>query len=402
MAANRGKSFSDFLRKYRTTRGLTQKELADLADMGLSTLKKYESDHDDSTPRQFYVRALADALGLGDDARDEFIGLSRKERAGGVDTPAPDDTGLLESAEASSRSLDDTQPLMLVPSDVTPHSALRALGAMLQEFVTVLYNHYRGRPGRLVSVAIALLVIAGVAALVLAAITPQRADNVSGYESIVTYASDETLCAGVTPLCQTVTGSVQGSVHMVCWQDALGFGGKQNRWFYIQAPDGSEGFVHAAAVSRQIITPYCSKIPWMNATAWALNQDGQTTIPLAATNSNNAKYRASSSWLFAYDAWRLGGGHTPVHSAATAQQTWEMYEASGAWHLTSSMPPRGSLVFFSYNNVGRVALALGNGLVEIAQDTDDITDDTRLRPVTHMSIAQVGLPQLGYVPPILV
>ena len=232
-------------------------------------------------------------------------------------------------------------------------------------------------------------------------------DSVDSYESVVTYVNDVTLCAGVTALCQVASASVQGSVHMVCWQDAVGITGKQNRWFYIQAPDGVEGFVHAAAVSGQIITPYCSKISWMNTTAWALNQDGQTTIPATATSGTNAKYWSSSSWLFGYDAWKLGGGHTPVHSAATAQQTWNLYKANGATYPASSTPPRGSLVFFSGNSTGRVAVALGNGWVEIAQRTDgtdgtDGTDDTRILPVTHMTIAQVGLTQVGYVPPNLV
>jgi transcriptional regulator with XRE-family HTH domain len=387
------------LKACRQDAKLTQEALAERVGVTPQAIVNYEGGK--RIPREYTVKKLATELKLTGNKRKEFVASSRQSRSGRIDARLPVDEEIAVSLGAPSQSLDDTQPLM-PPSDVTPRSALRALGATLQEFVTVLYKHYRGRPGKLLPAAMLLLVIAGVAALVLVAIFPRQVNSVSGYESVVTYANDEILCPGVTSLCQTVTGSVQGSVHMVCWQDAVGFGGKQNRWFYIQTPDGSEGFVHAAAVSKQIITPYCSKISWMNATAWALNQDGQMTIPLAAINSNNAKYSSSSGWLFAYDAWRLGGGHTPAHSAATAQQTWEMYEASGAWHVASNMPPRGSLVFFSYNTVGRVALALGNGLVEITQDIDDTTDDTQIRPVTHMTIAQVGLPQLGYVPPNLV
>ena len=314
----------------------------------------------------------------------------------------------------------DTPPSMDVADaegvDLSNATSRRAFHANMAALYRFPFPESWSRPPIPRLYAVSLLVIVGLLFLTMTIFNHVGVDSIGGmngmdsvnnvdtYESVVTYVNDVTLCAGVTALCQIASASVQGSVHMVCWQDAVGITGKQNRWFYIQAPDGVEGFVHAAAVSNQIITPYCSKISWMNTTAWALNQDGQTVIPTTATDGTNLKYWSSSSWLFAYDAWKLGGGHTPVHSAATAQQTWNLYKENGAWSPAASAPPRGALVFFSYHNTGRVAVALGNGWVEIAKGADglDGTDDSRILPVTHMTIDQVGLTELGYVPPNLV
>lgn len=431
MAANRWNSFGEAVEACRRRASLSQKELADRAHVGYSTVKAYEGNSD-RAPNQSAVRSLADVLGLEGDERDEFIALSQRKRRAKVvrkvalegdecdersesvaltlsknqsDIAEADALALSDADITAPMVADDLEPSQFLddrqdrqaqaPSDATPHSAHRAHVATLQEFLTVLYNHYRGRLGKLLTFAISLLATVGLVILSLTAVIYWRTDR---YESVVTYTNDEVLCAGGTDLCQTVSASVQGHVHMVCWQDAISFGGTKNRWFYIQAPDGSEGFVHASAISQQIITPYCSKISWMNATAWALNQDGQMAIQPNAKSGNDVTYWSSSSWLFAYDAWKLGGGHTPVHSAATAQQTWEMYKANGAWHAASNMPPRGSLVFFADGSIGCVGVSLGNGWVEMAQGTDE----AQLLPVTHMTIAQVGLTQVGYVPPILV
>ncbi len=400
MAANGWSSVKEALNERRAELRLTLEMLAERTNIPYDTVKSYTSGRRKNPGKEHAIQ-LAIALEWDGDTRDKFLDLCRRKQprtamadmvapaAVDIPIPAPLDTDLLEPAEAPSQSLGDVPPQM--PSDVTPRATLR-------EFFTVLYNHYRGRPGKLVSIAMSLLVIAGVAALALAAIFPRQVNSVSRYESVVTYANDETLCPGVTTLCQIVTGSVQGSVHMICWQDAVGINGKGNRWFYIQAPDGSEGFVHASAVSQQIHTPYCSKISWMNAVAWALGEDGQITIQSDARKGSDATSWSSQSWLFAYDAWKLGAGHTPIYSGATAQQTGEMYRGTGAWRTASSSPPRGSLVFFTDGGSGRVAVSLGNGWVEIAQSANE----TQMLPVFHMTIAQVELTQVGYVPPNLV
>lgn len=227
--------------------------------------------------------------------------------------------------------------------------------------------------------------------------TPTSSGGSDGYESSVPTATAETFCPGTSVLCQAAEGSVQGAVHMVCWQDATWTDGKSHRWFYIQAPNGSEGFVHAGSVASQITTPNCTTISWINAAAWALGQDGQWKVPANAKNGNTVTYWSSWCWLFSYDSWKLGAGHTPVYSAPTAQQVFNLYKSNGRMYAASSLPPRGALVFFSFGNVGHVAVSLGDGQIETTQGYKE----SQMLKVTHKTLTQEGLTELGYVPPAL-
>lgn len=252
-----------------------------------------------------------------------------------------------------------------------------------------------GRKQKLLAGWLIALVALSLSVWSLLAIFPARA---ASYESNVSASTAETFCPGSTALCRAVAGSVKGTVHMVCWQDATWTDGKSHRWFYIQAPNGSEGFVQASAVSKQITTPNCTTVSWVKAAAWALGQDGHTTIPTNAKNGNQATYWSSWCLLFAYDSWKLGAGHTPLYSGFTAQQVWNLYKSHGKTHAASSLPPRGSLVFFSYGSAGHVAVSLGNGWVETTQGGVE----SLKQPVTHKTLAQMKLPQIGYVPANLV
>jgi hypothetical protein len=224
-----------------------------------------------------------------------------------------------------------------------------------------------------------------------------RSGSPTNYASNTPTTTAETICPGTSAVCQTVEGYVSGPVNMVCWQDATWTDGQSHRWFYIQAPNDSEGFVHAASVAHQITTPNCSTISWINAAAWAIKQDGQTQVPANAKNHNKVTYWSGWCWLFSYESWVIGAGHTPVYSDDTAQLVWNWYRSHGRTLAVSSMPPRGSLVFFSYGSAGHVAISLGDGWIETTQG-----DLGQTLPVTHKTLAQEGHIQLGYVPPNLV
>ena len=184
-------------------------------------------------------------------------------------------------------------------------------------------------------------------------------------------------------------------VNMVCWQNPTS--DINHRYFYIQASNGLEGFVHAGAVvqSTQTKTPGCGTVLWINAANWALSQDGQAKVPANAKNGNTVTYWSGWCWLFTFnDAWKLGAGHTPRYSGATAQATYNLYVSHKLMHGATSSPPRGSLVFFKYGTIGHVAISLGDGRVETTRGNLGQT-----LTVTHMTIAQQGLAQLGYVLP---
>lgn len=222
---------------------------------------------------------------------------------------------------------------------------------------------------------------------------PKPAPSPSG--SVMNRSSSLTLCPGITSLCSKVEASVSSgtSVHMVCWQNPSS--DPHHRYFYIQASGGREGFVHAESVSRQTTTPGCSSVSWTNAANWALGQDGKTKVPSNAKYGNKVTYWSSWCWLFSFDAWRLGAGHTPRYSAYTAKQTYNLYKAHGLMKSATASPPRGSLVFFNWHSQGHVAVSLGSGWVETTRGSVE----SKQLAVTHEAISKLGLTQLGYVPP---
>jgi hypothetical protein len=210
----------------------------------------------------------------------------------------------------------------------------------------------------------------------------------------VNATSPLTFCPGTTALCKASEGTVAArtTVSMVCWENPPS--DPSHRYFYIQASGGREGFVHAGVVSYQARTPACSTVPWIDAANWALGQDGQSKVPANAKNGNVVVYWSDWCWLFTQDAWRLGAGHTSRYSGATAQDTYVLYARHNLVHALASFPPRGSLVFFSYGTIGHVAISLGDGWIETTRGTAEQT-----LTVTHMTMTQQGLAQLGYVAP---
>ena len=203
------------------------------------------------------------------------------------------------------------------------------------------------------------------------------------------------LCPGTVTPCTSNEGSVAAgaAVHMVCWENPPS--DASHRYFYIQASTGPEGFVHAGAViqSTQTSTPACSTVSWIDAANWALGQDGANTVPADAKNGNVVTYWSGYCWLFVYDSWGLGAGHTPRYSGFTAAATYNLYKNHGLMSSATGSPPRGSMVFFAYGSAGHVAISLGDGWVETTQGNGGIL------PVTHMTLSQLGLTQLGFVLP---
>jgi surface antigen len=218
--------------------------------------------------------------------------------------------------------------------------------------------------------------------------------NAATYTSTINTTSALTFCPGTTAPCKASEGTVTAGtkVSMVCWQDPSS--DHSHRYFYIQTKAGAEGFVHAGVVSAQTTTPVCTKVSSIDAASWALSQDGQKKVPANAKNGNTVTYWSGWCWLFAYDAWKLRAGHTPHYSGATAQATYSLYVSHKLMLRPTSSPPRGSLVFFKYGTIGHVAISLGDGRIETTQGNIGQT-----LTVTHMTIAQQGLTQLGYVPP---
>jgi len=203
-----------------------------------------------------------------------------------------------------------------------------------------------------------------------------------------------TFCPGRTAPCQSSeTTLARGTaVSMVCWENPQS--DTSHRYFFVQTTAGIEGFVHAGLVSSQTTTPACSTISWINAAQWALGQDGAKMVAANAKNGNIASYWSGWCWLFVYDSWRLGAGHTPRYGGLTAQATYNLYTSHGLMHGATSSPPRGSMVFFRSASAGHVAISLGDGWVETTQGFGGQT-----LPVTHLRLSQLGLSQLGFVMP---
>lgn len=220
-----------------------------------------------------------------------------------------------------------------------------------------------------------------------------------GMASATTYASriagtaPLTFCPGTTALCEASEGTAtKTNVNMVCWQNPSS--DPSHRYFYVQTSAGTEGFVHAGVVSAQTATPICTNVSWINAANWALGQDGGNKVPANAKNGNTVTYWSGWCWLFAYDAWNLGAGHTPRYSSGTAQDVFNLYAQHNLMHGATSSPPRGSLVFFKYGTAGHVAISMGDGWIETTRG-----DIGQTLSVTHMTIATQGLQELGYVLP---
>ena len=247
----------------------------------------------------------------------------------------------------------------------------------------------RHMPRRVVSI-----LAASAAGLLTVVALNSGAASATTYASKINTTSPLTLCPGTAVLCKASEGTVSAGtkVNMVCWQNPST--DPSHRYFYIQTSAGAEGFVHAGVVSAQTSTPVCTKVSWINAASWALSQDGQAKVPANAKNGNVVTYWSGWCWLFAYDAWKLGAGHTPRYSGATAQATYSLYVSHNLMHGATSSPPRGSLVFFKYGTSGHVAISLGDGRLETTRG-----DLGQTLTVTHMTIAQQGLAQLGYVLP---
>lgn len=216
------------------------------------------------------------------------------------------------------------------------------------------------------------------------------------FQSYIAATTAATLCAGTADPCQDTLGWISGAVRMVCYEDANWTDGQSHRWFYVQTAHGFEGFVRAGAVSNQTGTPLCNTISWLNATAWALGQDGKAECSSVASNCN-ATIWSAHPWLFAYDSWSLGTGRQPIFDAPQALLVWTRYHDRSLTRPPSNMPPRGSLVFFSHGTTGYVAISLGFGWVEGTQG--DV--ESEKKPVTHMKVdemARNGETMLGYVP----
>ncbi len=102
-----GQRFGDVLRSHREHLHLTQEELAQRAALGVRTIRELEAGRV-LRPRGHSLRLLAQALGLDEDARTDFISRA-------CDIAQPLDTG--EASRPVPRQL---------PAEVHPQSASRS------------------------------------------------------------------------------------------------------------------------------------------------------------------------------------------------------------------------------------------------------------------------------------
>ena len=246
-----------------------------------------------------------------------------------------------------------------------------------------------------------LVLLASSTAIAVAAVAASSAAPVSAttYSSVIQAKASTYWCTSSSGVCKysfsTITKGTH--VHMICWQDGRTVTGvyKSNRWFYVELSSGFEAFVHSSDVSTktQTTTPACSTLSWFKAMTWALAQDGQQKVPAKDKNGNKVTYWSGWCWLFSYDAWKLGAGHTPRYSGDNAQLAYDAYHSHKLVNARTASPPPGSIVFFTYENLGHVAISLGDGWIETTQDIGTT------KPVTHMRISTQGLAELGYVLP---
>lgn len=226
-----------------------------------------------------------------------------------------------------------------------------------------------------------------------------NAAEATTYASRMAVSAPLTFCPGTGGLCQSAEASVSAgsAVNMTCWVNPAS--DPSHRYFYVQTPNNTEGFVHAGAVvqNTQTRTPACNTLGYYNAAQWALGQDGKIQVPANARNGNPAVYWSGWCWLFAYDAWKLGAGKVARYSGDSAQLTYDAYATAHLMHGVSPNPPRGSLVFFSYGGPkgsGHVGISLGSGWIENTQGNLNQHEE-----VTHQQISKIGLAEIGFVLP---
>lgn len=215
------------------------------------------------------------------------------------------------------------------------------------------------------------------------------------YSSVINTKAPMTFAPGKGGLANdTEATATKGEhVHMVAWQNPSS--DPSHRYFFIAAANGNEGWVHAGVVSDQTSTPAASTVNWINAANWAMGQDGATKVPTADRNGTDATYWSGWCWLYSFDAWNIGAKHAPKNPDGSLLATYDLYKADGKMSSPTAMPPRGSLVFFSYDGVaGHVAISLGSGYIETTQGNEG-----QKLPVVHETIAKQGLVQDGYVSP---
>jgi transcriptional regulator with XRE-family HTH domain/tetratricopeptide (TPR) repeat protein len=114
-------TFGEFLRRYRREALLTQEELAERARLSVRTVRDLENSRV-CQPRDHTVRAMAQALALTDDRRQQFVRLARQGVAPASadqtlvrQAVAPDSTGRIPSGSGRTP---DAAPCLLPSDDV--------------------------------------------------------------------------------------------------------------------------------------------------------------------------------------------------------------------------------------------------------------------------------------------
>ncbi|MBF6589730.1 MAG: helix-turn-helix domain-containing protein, partial [Ktedonobacterales bacterium] len=188
MAEPNFERFRDTLRAHRLAKGLSQDQLGRKVGLSAREISNLERGVR-GVPYEDTLIKMARALGLKGDKRAEFMKLAKLTR---------------QSREA------DAPRQAAAPPHVPPRRTL--VRAVMERIVAW------GTPPKRMLLAGSLIAIAG---LSLAVIIQVWAVGAANYESIIPNTTDETFCPGASALCQTAEGSVRGSVHMVCWQDAI-------------------------------------------------------------------------------------------------------------------------------------------------------------------------------------
>jgi hypothetical protein len=103
-------------------------------------------------------------------------------------------------------------------------------------------------------------------------------------------------------------------MRMVCWRDdRQPFPGSSPRWFYAVLDNGQEGFVWEPQVARQVNTPRCSTVNWLNVSDWAIGRMGSTQLWSSQADGPSRPDNQGSYWsgfcpAFASNAWKVAGG----------------------------------------------------------------------------------------------
>lgn len=231
-------------------------------------------------------------------------------------------------------------------------------------------------------VSVVLVVLIGIVAGLAAISAPPAAATT--YASQAQANAGMYWCTSTASLCTKpfATMSNGTAVHMVCWRDdrTATVVYSSNRWFYVQLPNGQEGFVHSSAVKKQTTVGNCSSNREVAAALWATAENGSTA------------YGADGCLQFVLDAYADSTGYNiggPYNSTA---YLW----AKAHKLVTTGTPPVGALVFWgktSGNADGHVVISLGNGY---AMSTNEETT----YPVHLMNIkarTKAGYPYMGYL-----